>query len=186
MLKKLFPLLIATLFVLNYTACDSGSDSKSTVSSTPPAEVSAMSGQVYTAVYMAMAQATSTVGTKVSATSGTIHYTGTGPYAGVSATGNWSYAAPVYTYNITFTWNGFTYNNVTLSTGTITLSETYNISTHYFSYDYTGDFSVVYNSVTYTWDWDISVVLNNGTYSADGTYTVNGSTYTWSYAGTAK
>ena len=84
-------------------------------------------------------------------------------------------------YDVTFTWNEFVYEDITLSSGTAHFIMT-TPSFGEFTYDYTGTFVVVYQGVTYDFTWDLNASMGELGLTYSGTMTINGVTYTWTAA----
>jgi hypothetical protein len=106
----------------------------------------------------------------------TINHTGNG----FTATGSYSYddVAPhlPVTVDITLTWNGYTYGDTTLSSGSARLQETIN-SVSDITIAYTGDFVMVYQGVTHTLSWAINSSQNGASVAYSGNFTFDGQVY---------
>jgi hypothetical protein len=106
----------------------------------------------------------------------TINHTGNN----FTAVGSYSYndVAPhlPVTADITITWNGYTYGDVILKSGSARLQETASI-TYDIAIAYTGNFVVIYQGVTHTLTWDISASKNGASFTYSGDFTFDGQVY---------
>ncbi len=175
MAKKIMFLLFSGLLSFALMGCESDDDGGSGALGGGD---SAMVGEVYTAVAAAMSTAqSSNRGTAPSG--GTIDYDDPNGYW--SATGTYSIdtTTGASSYDIDFTWNGYTSGNVTLVSGTANC--TLDISSDSsMTYAYDGTFVVLYNDIQHNFSWDIDVTSDGSSYSITGEYTVDGATYSYS------
>jgi hypothetical protein len=98
-----------------------------------------------------------------------------------TVTGSYIYDNPnMYpvTIDLTFTWNEYVYEDVTLKSGTVTYYVNMT-SDSAFSVAYDGSFVLVYNGETYNITWDIDYSYDGVTETFSGTYSINGENYTW-------
>lgn len=172
-----------SLAILSLSVCSSGGDDSSTPA-TPPlvtSEADTVNAVVVTAVYSAVSNAIA-YGSSAMVPKGapsvlpaTVSYSGTG----YSASGSYTMSESAYDYNITVTFNGYTYDQVVIKSG----SAVYYIDGSFtaFTGKYTGNFVVTYKGADYTFGWNISYSYSQSAYSYSGTYTINGYTYTYTH-----
>jgi hypothetical protein len=172
--KKFFPVLLSGIFVITLASCDFGSDEE-TVN-----QQEAQAGLIKVMAAINYAEL-NTPSSKSIVSKAPVTETYDFPGLNWSATGTYTYDDTnffPYAIDITFTWNGFEYEDVTLVSGTTHYQvEVTDYSTYTYSYD--GNFVFIYNGVTYTVTWDIDLAASSGTSTYSGTYTVNGETFTW-------
>jgi hypothetical protein len=87
------------------------------------------------------------------------------------------------TFDLTITFNNYTYQNVTLTSGSATINVSYNTTTNAFTGSYTGSFDIMYQGQSYTYSWNITFSYDGvSVYSFNGTFVIDGTTYTYSYS----
>jgi hypothetical protein len=168
--KKVYLVIMAGVFSFSMLSCGSSSKTGPTQEVADTIVIGAMN-----AVYAAYGDIPAKKDAIKSSSSGSASGTGW------TATYDYTYTGVNdYSYDIVFTWDGFTHGDVTLSSGTVEFVITVLSSTS-LTYDYTGDFNVIYQGVAHAFSWDINYVYDSPDYSYSGSFTIDGTTYSYTY-----
>ena len=157
-------------------------------SSTPPSNAQA---QIITTNVLAAMQAalgaspasyktSKGVGTQSNPAPGTYSF-GPNNESGYTISGSYTWTGSyVSSATLTITFASYTYNNVTLNSGTATMALTGDASGDE-NLVYTGSFNITYQGTPYTFGWDLTYnyVASGTTITYSGYFTIDGQQYTY-------
>lgn len=175
--KKICLILLSGFIAFSLLGCSDDGDSgnNAATGSMTQSEAQVISTKAMTAIASAMTTVNSKstraiVDTPIDITNETWSASGT-----ISSDDTTTY--PITT-DITFIWNEFVYEDVTLSSGTAQFVSTMSSASE-ITYKYTGTFVILYQGISYNYAWDIDGSMNGQSITYTGTFTVDGVTYTW-------